>query len=64
MKGATEDEQEKKEKYAAHEKLTILAVCGLYKNEWEYIPPIYSKFCVVDGRMLPAVPATRNIGWR
>jgi hypothetical protein len=54
MRGASEAEREKKDKYAAHEKLKILAACGLHPDEWDQVPPIYSKICE-DGRSVAAV---------
>ena len=39
MKGATAAEKEKEEKFAVHEKVKILAACGLCKGEWDLVPP-------------------------
>jgi hypothetical protein len=56
MKGASEVEREKKDRYAAHEKLKILAACGLHPDDWDQVPPIYGKICE-DGRSVAAVRA-------
>ena len=40
MKGATTAaEKEKKERFASHEKVKIIAACGLYRGEWDLFPP-------------------------
>jgi hypothetical protein len=57
MKGASEVERQKKDKYAAHEKLKILAACGLHPDDWDQVPPIYGKICE-DGRSVAAVRAS------
>jgi hypothetical protein len=54
MKGASEVECEKKDKYAAHEKLKILAACGLHSDDWDQVPPIYGKI-FEDGRSVADV---------
>ena len=54
MKGATAAEKEKKEKFASHKKVKILAACGLYKGEWDIVPLIYEKI-TEDGRTCSAV---------
>ena len=51
---ASQAERDKKEKYAYHEKLSILAACGLHPDDWEQAPPIYNKI-TQDGRTLSAV---------
>jgi hypothetical protein len=56
MKGATAAEKEKKEKFATHKKLKILAACGLHEGEWDEVPPIYDKF-TEDGRTHLAIRA-------
>jgi hypothetical protein len=65
MKGASEVEREKKDKYAAHEKLKILAACRLHPDDWDQIPPIYhgkiamrrrtirSRRAISDGTRIP-----------
>jgi hypothetical protein len=43
-------EKDKKEKFATHEKLKILAACGLHEGEcWDQVPHIYDKI-TEDGR--------------
>jgi hypothetical protein len=54
MKGATAAERDKKEKFATHEKVKILAACGLHEGEWDQAPPIYDKI-TEDGRTKAAV---------
>ena len=54
MKGATAAEKERKEKFATHEKVKILAACGLHEGEWDLVPPIYDKI-TEDGRTRAAV---------
>jgi hypothetical protein len=48
MKGATAAEKEKKEKYAAHEKVKIPQL-RLHEGEWELVPPIYDKIVETGG---------------
>jgi hypothetical protein len=54
MKSATAAEKDKKEKFATHEKLKILAACGLHEGKWDQFPPIYDKI-TEDGRTRAAV---------
>jgi hypothetical protein len=43
MKGATAAEKEKQKKFANHEKLKILAACGLQEGDWDQVPPFMTK---------------------
>jgi hypothetical protein len=63
MQGASEAEREKKEKFADHEKMAILAACGLNPTQWDEVPPIYDKICK-DGRTKSAVRATMEQEYR
>jgi hypothetical protein len=54
LQGASQAERDKKEKYAYHEKLSILAACGLHPGDWNQVPPIYNKI-TQDGRTVSAV---------
>ena len=63
MKGATAAEKEKKEKFAIHEKVKILAACGLHEGEWDLVPPIYDKI-TEDGRTRTAVRAAMELEYR
>ena len=63
MKGATAAEKDKKEKSAVHEKVKILAACGLHEGEWDLVPPIYDKI-TEDGRTRSAVRAAMELEYR
>ena len=63
MKGATAAEKEKKEKFAAHEKVKLLAACGLCEGEWDLVPPIYNKI-TEDSRTRAAVRDAMELEYR
>ncbi len=48
--GASQLERDKKERYQDHEKLQIMAACGLNPTEWDQVPQITQ-----DGRTASAV---------
>jgi hypothetical protein len=54
MQGASEAERDKKEEIAYHEKLSILAACGLHPDNWDQVPPIYPTISQ-DGRSVSTV---------
>jgi hypothetical protein len=63
LQGASQAERDKKEKYANHEKLSILAACGLHLGDWNQAPPIYDKISQ-DGRTLSAVRVALETEYR
>ena len=63
MKGATAAEKEKKEKFAAREKVKLLAACGLREGEWDLVPPIYNKI-TEDSRTRAAVRDAMELEYR
>jgi hypothetical protein len=55
IQAASEEERDKKDKFAYHEKLSILAACGLHPDDWDQqVPPIYATL-LQDGRSVSAV---------
>jgi hypothetical protein len=54
MQGASEAKQDKEDKFAYHEKLSILAACGLHPDDWDQVPPIYATISQ-DGRSVSVV---------
>jgi hypothetical protein len=63
MRGASEAERDKKEKFADHERMAILAACGLNPDQWDQVPPIYDKI-TKDGRTKAAVRAAMEAEYR
>ena len=63
MKGAMAAEKERKEQFASHEKVKILAACGLHDGERDLAPPIYDKIAE-DGRTCSAVRDAMELEYR
>ena len=54
MKGATAAKKQKKVKFANHNKMKILAACGLHEGEQDQVPPTNNKI-TKDGRTCSAI---------